>query len=165
MDNYQIAINGISLAARILGIDTPDVQFFYNQDLTKKGINSILLKDEYVIAFNEEWIDVANTLEVQVTCFHESRHAFQWKCINGNYSGEDYVDPNMIEIWGKEMSSYNQPTRKDIPEDFYLKQEIEIDAIAFVHFQMKKLFNVKSVIPEAILDEVQALIKDLNRRY
>ncbi len=28
MDKYQVAINGTGLAARILGIETPDVQFF-----------------------------------------------------------------------------------------------------------------------------------------
>lgn len=28
MDNYEVAINGTTLAARILGIETPDVQFF-----------------------------------------------------------------------------------------------------------------------------------------
>ncbi|MDD2493229.1 MAG: hypothetical protein PHY83_04735 [Bacilli bacterium] len=38
MDKYKIAINGTSLVARFLGIDTPDVQFFYIKDLTKKRI-------------------------------------------------------------------------------------------------------------------------------
>jgi len=28
MDNYQVAINGTKIAARILGIETPEVQFF-----------------------------------------------------------------------------------------------------------------------------------------
>ncbi len=28
MDNYEVAINGTTLAARNLGIETPDVQFF-----------------------------------------------------------------------------------------------------------------------------------------
>ena len=83
MDDYQVAINGTSLAARILGIETPDLQFFFNQDLTEKGINSIFLKDKYIIAFNEEWIEQANPMEIQFTCFHESRHAFQWEVING----------------------------------------------------------------------------------
>lgn len=76
MDNYKVAINGTTLAARILGIETPDVQFLYNQDLTKKGINSIFLKVKYIIAFNEEWIEHADPMEIQVTCFHESRQCF-----------------------------------------------------------------------------------------
>ena len=150
MDNYQVAINGTSLAARILGIETPDVQFFYNQDLTKKGINSIFLKDEYIIAFNEEWIEQAKQMEIMVTCFHESRHAFQWKVISGEYTGTEVVDSPMIQKWSDEMNYYNSPTQKDIPEEKYLKQVIEIDAIAFAHKMMLEHFDVKTVIPECI---------------
>ena len=53
------------------------------------------------------------------------------------------------------MYNYNQPTSKDIPEEFYLKQKIEIDAIAFAHYQMNKLFEVKTVIPKIITSEVK----------
>jgi len=56
------------------------------------------------------------------------------------------------------MYNYNQPTSKDIPEEFYLKQKIEIDAIAFAHYQMKKLFEVKTVIPDIIKDKVEITI-------
>ncbi len=158
MDNYQVAINGTGLAARILGIETPDVQFFYNQDLAKKGINSIFLKEEYIIAFNEEWIEVANPMEVQVTCFHESRHAFQWKCINEEYSGEHNVAPDTVQTWKIEMSDYTQPTRGDIPEVDYLQQEIEIDAIAFAHKMMLEHFELKTVIPIDIKEKVMSRI-------
>ena len=154
MDNYEVAINGTTLAARILGIETPDVQFFYNKDLTIKGINSIFLKERYIIAFNEEWIEQANPMEIQVTCFHETRHAFQWKLINGEYQASNNVDSKTVEIWKNEMSNYNSPTKKDIPEEEYLRQEIEIDAIAFAHYHLKKLYNVKSIIPECIANEV-----------
>lgn len=150
MDNYEVAINGTTLAARILGIETPDVQFFYNQDLTKKGINSIFLKEKYIIAFNEEWIEQANPMEIQVTCFHESRHAFQWKVINGEYSGSEVVDSLTTQKWKDEMKNYNSPTKKDIPEEKYLMQAIEIDAIAFAHKMMLEHFGVKTLIPDCI---------------
>ncbi len=161
MDNYEVAINGTTLAARILGIETPDVQFFYNQDMTEKGINSIFLKERYIIAFNEEWIEQANPMEIQVTCFHETRHAFQWKLITREYQGESNIDSKTIQIWKEEMSNYNSPTKKDIPEEEYLRQKIEIDAIAFAHFQMKKLYNVKSLIPTIIKEEVQDIINSI----
>lgn len=161
MDNYEVAINGTTLAARILGIETPDVQFFYNQDLTAKGINSIFLKEKYIIAFNEEWIEQANPMEIQVTCFHETRHAFQWKLITGEYQGDSNIDSKTIQIWKEEMNSYNSPTKKDIPEDEYLRQKIEIDAIAFAHFQMKKIYNVTSFIPTIIKKEVLEIIKSI----
>lgn len=155
MDNYEVAILGTSLASEILGIETPDVQFFYNQYLTKKGINSIFLKDKYIIAFNEDWIEQANQLEIYATCFHESRHAFQWKVINSEYSGTEVIDSITIQKWKDEMNNYNTPTKKDIPEEEYLKQAIEIDAIAFAHKMMLELFGVKTLVTKCI--------KDLNR--
>lgn len=150
MDNYEVAISGTNLAAQILGIEAPEVQFFYNQDLTTKGINSIFLKDEYIIAFNEEWLEQANPMEVQVTCFHESRHAYQWKVINDEYTGTEVIDPMTIDKWKDEMSNYNSPTKKDIPEEKYLRQEIEIDAIAFAHKMMLEHFGVKTIVPQII---------------
>ena len=160
MDNYEVAINGTTLAARILGIETPDVQFFYNQDMTEKGINSIFLKERNIIAFNEEWIEQANPMEIQVTCFHETRHAFQWKLIQGEYQDKSNIDSTTIQIWKEEMSNYNSPTKKDIPEEEYLRQKIEIDAIAFAHFQMNELFEINTIIPNLIKDEVLKLLNN-----
>ena len=165
MNSYQVAINGTKFAAQILGIETPDVQFFYNKDLTNKGINSIFLKDEYIIAFNEEWIEQANPMEIQVTCFHESRHAFQWKVITGEYSGNEVITPITIQKWKNEMSNYNQPTKNDIPEEEYLKQDVEIDAIAFAYFQMDKQFNVKGFIPASIINKVNHICGFLEENY
>lgn len=80
--------------------------------MTEKGINSIFLKERYIIAFNEDWIEQANPLEIQVTCFHETRHAFQWKLVTGEYQGESNIDSKTIQIWKEEMNSYNSPTKK-----------------------------------------------------
>lgn len=137
------------------------MQFFYNQELTAKGINSIFLKEKYIIAFNEEWIEQANPMEIQVTYFHESRHAFKWKLITGEYQGESSIDAKTIQIWKEEMSNYNSPTKKDIPEEEYLSQKIEIDAIAFAHFQMKRIYNVTSFIPVSIKKKVNEIIKSI----
>jgi len=103
MDNYEVAISGTNLAAQILGIEAPEVQFFYNQNYSKRGINSVFLKEKYIIAFNEEWIEQASPLEIQITCFHETRHAFQWKCINGECLEVNAVDPEIVDIWKSEM--------------------------------------------------------------
>lgn len=76
MDNYEVAISGTYLAAQILGIETPEVQFFYNQNYSKRGINSVFLKEKYIISFNEKWIVQTSPPEIQITCFHEARYAF-----------------------------------------------------------------------------------------
>jgi len=89
-------------------------------------------------------------MEVQVTCFHEARHAFQWKVITDEYKGNEIINLSTIQRWKQEMRNYNQPTKKDIPEEEYLKQEIEIDAIAFANKMMLEHFGVKTVIPDCI---------------
>ncbi|BCR36514.1 hypothetical protein [Mariniplasma anaerobium] len=101
-------------------------------------------------------------MEIQVTCFHESRHVFQWRVITGEYNGTEIVDSLAIKKWSDEMSNYNSPTKKDIPEEEYLKQEIEIDAIAFAHKMMLEHFNVKTVLPDIIANEVT--IKHIKKR-
>lgn len=80
------------------------MQYFYNQDLTSKGINFIFLKEDYIIAFNEEWVEQVNPMEVQVTCFHEIRHVLQLKVIISEYTGLEFVDSLAIKKWKGEMS-------------------------------------------------------------
>jgi len=154
MDNFEVAIKGVAIAARILNIKTPDVQFFNDLNLTKRGINSIFLKDRWIIAFNKAWIESANPLEIQVTCFHEARHAFQYLVIKGEYKGNEKIDQETINSWKQDMGNYEKPSGILENDEEYLTQEIEIDAIAFAHHNMDKLFNVKTVIPRLIRDKV-----------
>lgn len=77
-------------------------------------------------------------------------------------TGNKNIDLEMIEIWKSEMNNYNQPTTKDVSEEFYLKQEIEVDAIAFAHYQMNLLFEVKTFIPNIIRDKVDKIILTFN---
>jgi len=100
MDNFELAMVGVEVAAKILQIKTPEVCFFNNKSLDEKGINAIFRKDEYMIAFNENWIEsVKNNMEIMITCFHESRHAFQYQVIKGNYKGTESISNNTIELW------------------------------------------------------------------
>jgi hypothetical protein len=65
MDNFELAIKGIKISAKILQIKTPEVRFFNNNSLDEKGINAIFRKDEYMIAFYENWIEsVKNNMEI-----------------------------------------------------------------------------------------------------
>lgn len=56
------------------------------------------------------------------------------------------------------MENYERPSGVLDNDDDYLKQDIEIDAIAFAHYQMNKLFEVKTVIPDIIKDKVESTI-------
>ena len=104
------------------------------------------------------------------TCFHETRHAYQYHCIKTK-SREDI---ETIKVWEKEFNQYTRLSGKNTPKSDvdYLKQSIEIDAIAFAYHQMKELFKVDVKIPEVIRDVVHAHINgfkfskgDLNEEY
>jgi hypothetical protein len=58
---------------------------------------------------------------------------------------------------GKRVNQYTSPSGKNTPKSDinYLKQSIEIDAIAFAYHQMKELFGVEMKIPDAIRVQVR----------
>lgn len=111
-------------------------------------ISSIYRYKNNEIIFNEDWVNRSNELEIMITALHETRHAYQKYCIDTR-SREDI---KIIEAWEKEFNQYNQSSGKNTPTDdsSYLKQAIEIDAIAFAYQQMKELFDVEVKIPEEI---------------
>ena len=94
-----------------------------------------------------------------MTCFHETRHAYQYHCIKTN----SIEDEETIKIWKREFEGYNKPSGKNTPTDDspYLKQAIEIDAIAFAYQQMKELFDVVVRIPDEIKSQVENRILEL----
>lgn len=122
--------------------------FFNDLDLTKREINSIFLKDRWIIASNEAWIESANYLEIQVTCFHEARHAFQYLAVIGKYKGDVTIDQQTIKQWKQDLANYEQPSGIFENDEDYLKQVIEIDAIPFDHKHMNELYGVQTIIPD-----------------
>ena len=154
MDDFEVAMSGVALAAQILNIKTPDVQFFNDINLNKKGINAVFLKDKMIIGFNEIWISSANILEIQTTCFHETRHVFQYLVVSGKYKGNEIIEQTTIDTWRQDMENYEKPSGVLENDDDYLKQDIEIDAIAFAHKMMLEYFEVKTIIPDSIKQKV-----------
>ena len=154
MDNFEVAMSGVALAARILNIKTPDVQFFNDKKYNEKGINAVFLKEKMIIAFNEIWISSANILEIQTTCFHETRHVFQYQVVSGKYKGKEIIEQATINTWKKDMENYEKPSGVLENDEDYLKQDIEVDAIAFAHYYMDELFKVKTIIPTQIKQNV-----------
>ncbi|HAX02700.1 MAG: hypothetical protein A2Y45_01325 [Tenericutes bacterium GWC2_34_14] len=154
MDNYEIAMTGVEIASKILGIKTPEVRFFVNDDINKKDINAVFLRNDNIIGFNETWLESVEWLEVMVTCFHESRHAFQHEVINNRYKGNIKIDSPTKELWVKETSEYKSKFTNSSDET-YLMQDMEIDAIAFAHKMMLVHFEVKTIIPDIIKHRIE----------
>ena len=122
----------------------------------------MFLKEEYKIIFSQDWIEKADWLEVMVVCFHETRHAFQYKVATGNYKGKETIDQLLVDKWLVEINEYKQPSGVIENDEYYLNQEIEIDAVSFAHYQMSELFKVKTIIPLCIKVEVNKRINCWN---
>jgi len=161
MDNFEVAINGVALAARILNIKTSDVQFFNEKKYNEEGINAVFLKDKMIIAFNEIWISSANILEIQTTCFHETRHVCQYLVVSGAYYGNEVIEQATISTWRQDMENYERPSGVLENDEDYLTQDIEIDAIVFAHKMMLDYFEVSTIIPVLIREKVNLKL-DLN---
>ena len=151
MDNFELAMMGVKIASKILHINAPEVRFFIDKNSDERSINAVFNPELYVIAFNENWLDtVENNLEVMVTCFHESRHAFQYNVINDLYQGKDAINGDTKNQWKQEFESYHSGSGVPSKDSKYLVQDIEIDAIAFAHKMMLEHFEIKTIIPKPI---------------
>lgn len=122
---------------------------FYNDVKEKMGIDADLAfanKPPYNlggydpstnrIELNSNYLEKADCEDLLNTILHESRHAFQNKCIDTPNSVT--VKDNIIEVWKDNFDNYIRPD-----EDFeaYENQEIEKDANYFADSVMKKGTN------------------------
>ena len=122
---------------------------FYNDVKEKMGIDADLSfanKPPYNlggydpltnrIELNSNYLEKADCEDLLNTILHESRHAFQNKCIDTPNSVT--VKDNIIEVWRDNFDNYIRPD-----EDFeaYENQEIEKDANYFADSVMKKGTN------------------------
>lgn len=88
------------------------------------------------IELNSNYLEKSDCEDLLNIILHESRHAFQNKCINSPDSVT--VKDNIINVWKDNFDNYIRPD-----EDFeaYENQEIEKDANYFADSVMKKGLN------------------------
>lgn len=144
----ETVLKGVEIASEILNIKAPEVYFNPCTDFPNPNVSSMYLKSRNAIVFNNKWLESANELEILTTCFHETRHTYQYYCIQSNSrEGQE-----TINTWKSEFEGYNKPSSMNDPKsnESYLTQAIEIDAIAFAYQHMKELFDVEVKIPEVI---------------
>ena len=85
------------------------------------------------IELNAKYLENPDCKELMNTILHESRHAFQQKCIENPDSVT--VKNNIIEVWKDNMKNYILP---GYDFEAYENQEIEKDANYFADSVMKK---------------------------
>lgn len=152
MNNYEVAINGVKIVAKILNIPEPPISFFNSSEVSNQEITGMYLFESDEIIFNEEWVKISPWIEVIITAFHETRHAYQGYCIRT----KSMESKDTLEIWEYETLNYIRPSgeNNEVDDYDYLNQLIEIDAIGFTHHKMYEYFGVKTVIPKVILNKV-----------
>jgi hypothetical protein len=152
MNNIDTILMGIEAASKILDLPLPKVYFARGMEFPNPEISSIYKHKDNEIFLNEDWVLKSNHPELMVTAFHETRHVYQHFCIKTN----SRENQETINTWKKEFDHYISPSGKNdsLSDLNYLKQAIEIDAIAFAYFQLKEIFNMNVKIPKEIKELV-----------
>ena len=155
------AIQAVYDASITLKIIKPQVHFAEAVDFPNPEITSVYSRSKNYIIFNEDWVYKSSDHEILISAFHETRHAYQHFCIQAFV----FEEGETIRRWNKEFHEYTSPSGENTPlSDLdYLKQSIEIDAIAFAYDQMKKLYNVQVMIPTEIKDLVLKRVEEIQQ--
>ena len=165
MDNFEVAMSGVKIASKILGLDPPEIRFYKDNSLTRKGINSMYIKESNTVAFDDTWIEMAEWIEIIIVCFHEVRHHFQYQIVNSMIESKEIIASDTKEKWKYEITSYQQPNKTIEMSSKYIEQSLEIDAISFSYYMLKKLFGCEVHIPKQIIDRVKQYSEKFGKLY
>jgi hypothetical protein len=152
MDNFDVIISTVRIVEKLLNFPAPELFIIEQNQLPNSEITGMYKFDDNEIIFNEDWVLRSDWTEVIITAFHEMRHAYQGYCIRT----QSRESQETLKQWEYETLNYIMPSGKnnEIDDESYLKQEIEIDAIAFAHKMMLEHFELRTVIPNSIKDKV-----------
>lgn len=161
MGNIKAAYSGAIIVSKILNFPLPELYIIEETKLPNKEITAIYSFKENEIIFNEDWINRSEWIEVLITAFHEMRHAYQSYCVRT----KTRETAETLKIWEDEIKGYIMPSgnNNEIDDQSYLTQEIEVDAIAFAHWLVKKELDLKTVIPKVIRNKVADKIIQFNK--
>lgn len=124
----EIALDFYESVKEEMGIDA-EFQFANMSEKTCGGYNPVTNR----IELNSKLLENPDCKELLNTILHESRHAFQQKCIDNPDSVT--VKENIIEVWRDNMKNYIPP---GLDFEAYENQEIEKDANYFADSVMRK---------------------------
>lgn len=102
---------------------------FLKIDNEYSDIAGFYVDDLYIININLHVVNKFTDLEYTSFLIHEMRHAYQHIQIRCN--GGKYETKETIKKWKEEFRKYKNPLGQT---DDYLKQSVEIDAVAFTSY-------------------------------
>jgi hypothetical protein len=165
MNNFEVVINGVNIAAKVLGLDPPEIRFYKDNSLTSKGINSMYIKESNTVAFDDTWIEMAEWIEIIIVCFHEVRHHFQYQIVNSMIESKEFIPSDTKEKWKFEFQNYQKSNNDPNTSNNYLNQLIEIDAISFSYYMIQNLFGCEVYIPKQIIDRAKKYSEKFGKLY
>lgn len=153
---FKEAKMAVLIAEKTLSLHPSFVHLLSDVDLVNRHINSAFLPERNTIIFEEHWIEQASTEEISFTAFHEVRHYYQYHVFTNKNTQLEPLD--VLFQWEKEFQEYHRPLEMNL-EEKHLFQAIEIDAIAFACYMMKKFFQKECYIPDSIKQLVMDKMK------
>ena len=152
MDNFDVVISAVRIVEKLLNFPAPELFIIEQNQLPNSEITGMYKFDDNEIIFNEDWVLRSDWIGVIITAFNEMRHAYQGYCIHT----QSRESQSTLDKWEYETLNYIMSSGKnnEIDDESYLKQEIEIDAIAFAHKMMLDHFGLKTVLPISIRESV-----------
>jgi len=116
--------------------------------------DAVFMKDNYTILINEHWLEEVGIAELTATILHETRHAYQCAQVEF-YDFMQYQEPReKVELWRRELENYVPTSGEEHNDILYMKQNVEIDAVAHEIKMMKDLLNIDLIPHELIAEEV-----------
>lgn len=161
--NMKVAKNAVALVSRIYEFDDAIlVEFDKGARFPNKEVTAITTND-FRIIYNIDRLRVAPDYEVYITSFHEMRHIYQRCCIEFGKSYKQLTESKQrIQQWKNESNHYY--VSEIIDDEKYLKQDIELDAIAFSYYMMNLVFDSKMILPDSVKKEVLIRVKEIKNK-
>ena len=141
----------IRVASKLCGISDIEFQVQPEAYFPAPEVNAMFNDEIYTIYFNSTWLETASEAQIMVAVFHEVRHAYQKMCVEFEQINH-FESEERIKTWAKEFETYKD--RTNYSKDYYVNQDIEIDAIAFASKVLKAYFDINVAIPEKVKEAV-----------
>lgn len=160
--NKRIARAFVHLMKKSMGIDELKIAFVNRIHFIALDVTAAFDPDTNTIIVNEGWLSGADGFRIALTISHDSRRAYQLAEINVTDPTENKEPPKRVKKWKKEFNDYMFPT--DDPYDLScIKQDIEIDAIAFSNLITMEIFHGYGLIPVCIEKRVHKRIEEIRK--
>lgn len=160
----MMCLKVLDYAMKSLWLDEIILEFRPNGFFKSQNSDAVFLKGSYTIVINEDWLEEVGVVEFTATILHETRHAYQCAQVDF-YDYMQYQEPKeKIRQWKLELQNY-VPTSGDEHNDlFYMKQSVEIDAVAFEMKMMKDLLDIDLTPHKMIAEDVSKINIVINER-